>query len=147
MVFKQPLLLKPSYLFAGILLFIHLGAVIALMFLALSWFVLLPIILIVLIHFLSSVRRYALLLSAKSIIKLWPKEKNEWVLQDKTGNYYPVKLRGNSYRSLYLVVLNFIGQNNNKKLAVIILPDNLPEASFRRLRAQLFVYNNDTIIL
>lgn len=134
---KQPVILKPSYLLAIFLLFTHLGALIALISLSLPWFTVLAISILAVISLIHNIRHYALRLNAKAIVKVWLKNNDEWLLQDRQGNVLTARLMQNSYRSLYLVILNFKILESKKKISVIILPDSLTHNEFRQLRSAL----------
>ena len=131
------MVLKPSYLLAVLLSLIHLGAVIIIIALSFPWFFILPLIILISISLVKNLYRYALRLSTNAIVEVWRKDNNEWILRTKQGEVIGAHLQENSYRSLYLVVLNFKRVDTDKKISVVILPDVLAKTAFRRLRAQL----------
>lgn len=136
MAFNQPLTLKYSCFLASFFLVIHVGAMI-ISYLTLVWYIASPFTILVIVSLMFNLNRYALLLSRKSIIKLWFKNKEEWLLQNRQGEVFAAKLLPGSFRSLHVVILNFKLIDGKNKLSVIILPDSLTKVSFRRLRAQL----------
>jgi len=135
---NQFLELKPSYWLTAFFVFTHLGAMLAVVSLPLPWFVILPLVILVLLNLINNLRRYALQLSSVAIIKIFPKQ-DAWLLQDKQGNWWQAKLAENSFYSLYWIVLNFKRMDVKKKISIIILPDSLEKDSFRRLRAKLHI--------
>lgn len=136
-MFKQPLILKPSFLLTAFLIFVHFGAVIAIAGLSLNWLVIVAISILVLLSLIYTIRRYALQLGAKAIIKCWLNNEEEWLLQNRNDHVFTAKLAESSFRSRYLVILNFSLLSNNKKITVIILPDSLSNEAFRSLRSAL----------
>jgi len=135
-VLNHPLILKPSYWLTAILLFIYLGAIAVVISLSSDWFVILPLSMLVIIDLINNLRRYALQISPKSIVQVIPKQE-EWLLLDKQGKVWQGKLTENSFRSLYLIILNFKLINTKGKKTVIIFPDSLDQKNFRQLCAQL----------
>lgn len=137
MVLKQPLILKPSYWLAGFLIVIHMGAMLALSSVVSNIWTILIVSIFVLLSLIKNIRRYALRQNANAIVEIRLKNKDEWLLQTKQGNTMNAKLAKSSFRSRYLVVLNFYLPENNQKLTIIILPDSLETKAFKRLRSVL----------
>ena len=115
-------------------LFIHLGAIIAIVCTSLLGFIKTPLIIIVIASLVIFLRLHVYRNSSQAIIKFQPTIDNVWLLTNAAQHSIKAVLQGNSVCSLYFVLLNFKVVDSRKKISVIILPDGLSEDSFRRLR-------------
>jgi hypothetical protein len=83
-----------------------------------------------------TIRKYALLSHPKSIVQCITLENNLWLLVDRQGKEQTVSLSGDTWRSRYLLALNF-----NKRICVILTNDMLEQTVLRRLQVYLTLQN------
>lgn len=102
-----------------------------------------------LLVFLSAyllIRKYALLVSSKAIVKIIWDANNEWILETKNGEVIQAILAPESYIHSFMTILifkyNIEGLHKflpAYKCCVILLKDNVDASDFRRLRVRLKV--------
>lgn len=129
-------LFEPRFSLFSLLLslFIHLGAIIAVVCTSLLWVIKISLIIIMITSVMIFLRLHVYRNSSRAIIKFQPTTDNLWLLTNVTQHSIKAVLQGNSICSLYFVLLNFRAVDSRKKISVIILPDGLSTESFRYLR-------------
>jgi len=118
----------------------HLLAIVfVIIFVTLSWFILLFIIALIGFSLFYYVRLHLWQNLNKSVVEVHQDSTKNWTIvcanQDEKE---PVKLQANSFISPLIVILNFKGLNN-KAYSALFVPDSLPETDFRRLRVRIRV--------
>lgn len=129
--------LKFSFWLFSWLLFIHGGAMGIALWLPLRFPIMLTLLALCVLSFVAMVRYYILHSSATAITQFWEIADNEWRLQTRNGQVWAGKLRGDSFRTSRLVILNFDRANKYSPLSVVIPNDALDDDSFRYLRVRL----------
>jgi len=130
--------LRPSRIFALVLLVIHLGAVGCLLMVPLPWPVRVVAAGTVLFSFRYTLFRRALLRHDKSVTALLWDDLGEWKLFFSSGEE-AARLEPDTFVSSWLVVLNFSAASATGRHSVVIFPDSLDRESFRRLRVRLWL--------
>lgn len=132
---------KPSKYFAIFLCTIHIGAICCIICLNIPIWLIILLTILTCYSFYVTLQRYALLNSNKAIIKLWKEKDNSWKLLNNKNQISNAHLRGDSFISRYLIILNF---NLTKKFlatSISLCPDSLDKNILRRLRVLLTVKN------
>lgn len=73
--------------------------------------------------------------SKKSIIRIWQDPRGFWGCQTKEGHLAMGKLKGDSFRSIWLIVLRIRFQS--RVVSVVIVADALSKAAYRILSARM----------
>jgi len=86
-----------------------------------------------------NIRKYALLSSANAIVEctVLDEKNNLWQLKNYQAREQTVHLLGDSWRSRYMLILNFQVKEQRKRISVLLLNDMLPPELLRRLRVYL----------
>jgi hypothetical protein len=138
--------LKPSRYHAAFLLLTHGGALLILPFLHIAWWIYSLISLIVIINFLYLFRRYITRRSKWSTLAMRVESNGCWHLsfRNKQVNKQKVeigaRLKGDSFSSEKLLILNFELEKNKKNISVVIFNDSVDRQTFRHLRTWLNLY-------
>ncbi|MBL4647944.1 MAG: hypothetical protein JKY13_03170 [Gammaproteobacteria bacterium] len=91
--------------------------------------------------FVQMVYRHVQHYSAKSIIKIWLDNNQQWHWSNRSGESFHGQLQHDSVCSRMLIILHLqcvSTENRKKKISVVIFPDSVDATSFRRLRMHLF---------
>lgn len=130
--------LKPSWLLAAFFLFIYLSALACLFLLQLPWTIKLVLSILSISSFGITLRRYALLRSPKSILKITQLADREWRLYNRHGDEIRANLLGSSVKTPYFMLLNFSQLDRFCRYKVIVIPQFNFAHDFRRLQIALF---------
>lgn len=128
---------KSSWWLTIIYLFIHLGAMVVLFFLALPLPIQGAMLGLCVLSLVFCLYRQAWRLSKQSIVKFWYTGERHWNLQDRQGQELSARLKGDSICTLHFVLLNFSIKSRWRSCSVIILPDAMQPDDLRRLRVLL----------
>ncbi len=140
---KKPILhlkLKQSALFTILLVLLYSGGMVTFWLAQPPWYLFLPILALTLHGLLVSLRDHALRLSPQAIVGLRQASVGGyWVLETRHGQQYTASLRGDSYLTVAITVLNFdIGDKpKHRRQTVIIMNDACDPNRLRQLRAHL----------
>lgn len=127
--------LRPSGLAAGIVSFVHLGALCSILFIPL--FALFKIILSILVlASLWGVYRWVLLKTSASIKQIVWGTDNNWILIQKNGEKRAAKLLPSTYVHAWMTILNFNAECF-RSCSVVLLPGAIDPHEWRRLRVRL----------
>ena len=131
--------LNRSYLLAGILALIHLGAIIIIGLPSLNIPVWLKAILSIILigSAVFYIRRDALRLATDSIVMLDIADNMNCTAQTKLGNAIECKITGTSCVFPFLTILNLKTDNSRFLKHVVIMQDSIEKNSFRQLRVWL----------
>ncbi len=130
--------LGPSWHQAGILLVMHMGALVFVAPLALPLVVKGVVSLGVVVSLIYTLRMYALRHSASAIVRLRWSPGHDWELEDAAGRCHRVRLIDGGCVHPRLVILNFIGfPGLRRRRSVVITPDALIGGNLRQLRVLL----------
>jgi len=127
--------LRPSNTLAGILLLLHLGAVLIVFFVVYPGWLRLGLFSVCVWSLWSNLRQHAWRNADKAIIS-FVEQYDEWYLIDRAKNKYSATLCGDSIVTPYFAILNFRRERRTIK-SIVILPDTIQRDSFRRLRVHL----------
>ena len=121
----------------GLLLLIHIGAMLLILSLPLTWWATLLIALVLLISLVYHIQKHGYHRLAKAIKSLTYVEQKVWRLTQRNGVPLNAVLLGDSVVTRHLLILNFKIQLQNKtggKRSVVIFNDSMSQISFRQLR-------------
>lgn len=133
---EQPFILHPSRYFMGLLLLIHIGAMLLVVTLPLKWWAYLLIALVLFASLIYQIQKHIYYRYAKSIKGLIVNNKT-WTLIQRNGNTLTGILQGDSVITRYLLILNFkvsLEKDQYAKRSVVIFNDALSVPAFRQLR-------------
>jgi len=128
--------LGPSWYQAGILLVMHVGALVFLAPLALP-LALKGVLSLMVVASLVHTLAHALRRRPGSLVRLAWSEQGEWELEDQAGRRLKADLGGASYLHPRLVVLNFRERGNGRSHPVVITPDAVLQGNLGQLRVLL----------
>ena len=142
--YSNSIRLQPSKILSTLLLLTHGAGLLILMPLMLSLMVkglFASLIISSLIYYL---RQQGLRTAKNAIIMCW-QAKEGWWLVERSGQMWLAQLQGNSFSSLYGIILNFKCPEGrwNKFYSLVICPDAINSNDFRRLRVQLQIIRNN----
>jgi hypothetical protein len=132
---ETPLQLQPrpsKYLF-GILLVLHVGAMICVFSLMFMWPLKFLLIIILLLNFYCCLRKYFFMTSSMSIKKLVLRN-DQWQLYFANGSEETVLLSKAQLVSRWLNLLSFKILSSNKKINFILFKGSANQEKLRRLR-------------
>jgi len=129
--------LQPSILLATIIGFVVLMMSVVLILLPLNAAFKWPLLALMLMASVYSIRRYALLTSASSVIHLSLTQTSKLQLTYKDTSQAEVRVLESSFVSAYLTVLNLQELETRRHLHVLLLPDSAEANGFRQLRVWL----------
>ena len=134
--------LKPSNSFKHFITFIHLGAIIAVLFLTINILIKLMIIIICLVSLCYALFKYVYLWNQSSIIKISAdNDKNcreNWRIKNNTGEELVATLSGDSLITGFLLILNFRVIKKNRRRSVVIFKDSVGQKTFHELCRFIF---------
>ncbi len=140
--------LRPSRLFAGVLLVIHGGAVaivLAMPSFPLAVHVFLAVLLSVSAY--RTISRWALLSAPQAVTALVWDDAGEWLLKLAGGEQVAAQLLPGTFVSPRLVVLNLLSRSPEvgavrvrKRFPVVVAPDSVDRDTLRRLRVRLRIH-------
>lgn len=84
--------------------------------------------------FLFILVRVGLLGVTNNIVKIACNSSNQWMLQNSKGRCWEAQLSGDSVNTLHFVLLNFKEKSKKLRRSLLIFPDAMEKADFRRLR-------------
>jgi len=129
--------LHPSRYFMGILLLLHMGAMLLILTLPLTWWAYLLIAIVLLSSLIYHIEKYVYYRMAKAIKSIANIEGKIWTLTQRNGETINGILQGDSVVTRYLLILNFKIQAENKmyiRRSVVVFNDTMDAPVFRRLR-------------
>lgn len=129
--------LQPSILLASIIGFVVLMMSLVLIFLPLSAAFKWPLLVLIVIASIHSIRRYALLTSATAVTHLSLAQTSKLQLTYKDGTQAEVRVLESSFVSPYLTALNLQEVETGRRLSILLLPDSAESNGFRQLRVWL----------
>lgn len=129
--------LRPSKIFAAILILIYSGATICLNISSLPMNLKIIFTVFITIMFIFNINKIILLRNVKSLIAIQADKKHQWHLIDRSGEIVSAQLCGDSICTRWLVILNFRLNGVKKILSLLIFPDSTAAENFRRLRVYL----------
>lgn len=129
--------LKPSRILFSLLLFLHLGAIMIIVWIVNSYLLMTILIAMVVISLLQLLRRYVFLKTKTAIIYGQKKTQEDWSLQDNQKTEYTGRLSQSCICNRHFVLLNFIIPQKRFKQPLIIWYDAVDTDTFRRLRYHL----------
>ncbi len=127
--------LRPSKIFAAILILIYSGATICLNLSAIPIYLKIIFTLFITIMFLFSLNKTVLLKNEKSFSVIKADKKHQWHLIDRSGEIFSAQLCGDSICMRWLVILNFRVIGIEKILSILVFSDSTTAEDFRQLRA------------
>lgn len=125
-----------SRIFIALMGFIHMGAIVCVLFLDIFLWIKLGFVAVIIINFIYTLYRNVLQ-HKKSIVKVWQVTSGEWQLVTHKGELLKAHLRGDSVVTRYLIILNFSLQGTWRRKTLLLFPDMFDRQTFRRLRVQL----------
>lgn len=129
--------LQPSILLATIIGFVVLMMSLILIWLPLHAAFKWPLLALMAIASVYSIRRYALLASATSATHLSLTQTSKLQLTYKDTKQAEVRVLESSFVSPYLTVLNLQETETGRRLSILLLPDSAEPNGFRQLRVWL----------
>lgn len=123
----------PSRLCMGLLLLIHVAALLCIFALPLKWWAYLLIATILAISLIYYIELYVRFGLKRSIRTLEYEESGDWVLCTKQQQYR-AKLLADSVVTNYMLILNFRLTHKKSRRTVLVFKDALTHESFRQLR-------------
>jgi hypothetical protein len=129
--------LQPSILLASIISFVVLMMSVFLILLPLNAAFKWPLLALMMVASVYSIRRYALLTSATSVIHLSLTQTSKLQLTYKDAKQAEVRVLESSFVSPYLTVLNLQEIETGRRLSIVLLPDSAESIGFRQLRVWL----------
>jgi len=129
--------LQPSILLATIIGFVVLIMSIILILLPLNPAFKWPLLALMAIASVYSIRRYALLTSAISVTHLSLTQTSKLQLIYKNAKQAEVRVLESSFVSPYLTALNLQEIETGRRLSILLLPDSAEPNGFRQLRVWL----------
>jgi hypothetical protein len=133
---KINLEIRTSFWLLLLLIGLHLGAAIAVIVSTVSYFKPLFICMIF-VSLLVNLRKFVWLVSQIAIVSIRELPDGDWQLIDRKGFHRQAKLRGNSLRTTFLIILNFAVPGKRLGLSVPIFVDAIGADQFRRLSVHL----------
>lgn len=134
---EQQFILHPSRYFMGLLLLIHIGAMLLVITLPLKWWAYLLIALILFVSLIYHIQKYIYYRYAKAIKILVANNGKIWTLIQRNGDASTAVLQGDSVITRHLLILNFkvsLAKDRHIKRSVIVFNDALSAPVFRQLR-------------
>lgn len=129
--------LQPSTLLTSVIVFAVLMVSLVLILIPLSAAFKWPLLALVGFASIYSIRRYALLTLATSVIHLSLTQASKLQLTYKNTSEAEVRVLESSFVSAYLTVLNLQEVETKRRLHVLLLPDSAEANGFRQLRVWL----------
>ena len=128
--------LYPSGYCMGILLLMHIGALVILLALPLQWWAQLAIAIILGASLTQAVRKHVAYRDAKAIRFFWTEDGKRWLLKQKDETVLTGEVMGDSVVTNYLVIINF-KLMDKKHRSIVIFKDGILPSDFRRLKVLL----------
>lgn len=128
---------RPSWFCASYLLIIHLLPICILWILFKGAWQFWTGLIICLISCGYYIFKYLLFLIPSAITQLWHQTDGSWLLLLKNGQLISTHLQGDSLITRVVIILNFKAIGRYKFYNVLVWPDSLAEATFRRLQVSL----------
>lgn len=129
--------LQRSILLSVLLLLMHGGALYWLSLFALPLWLKLIFSVCVIVSVVVQLRTHLLQKGRRAVTGLQWDGGEEWQLQIGSGEILTARLLGSSFVSSWLIVLNFRIVSGRGSVPVMLMPDSIDAASFRRLTAKL----------
>lgn len=137
--------LRPSKIFAVILILIYSGATICLNLSAVPIYLKIIFTLFIMIIFLFNFNKIVLLKNEKSLQVITADKKHQWHLINRAGKIFSAQICGDSICTRWLVILNFRVTGIKKILSILVFPDATTTEDFRRLRAYLRIMSRKLV--
>ena len=121
-----------SYYFLCLLLIACSGALVCVFMVFLPIWIKLPLVLLIMGHFVNMVRRQ------RAITAFWHDTNRRWQLLTRASDVLTVELRADSLVTRHLMVLNFVtirSYGHPRQCTVLLLTGSLPAECLRFLRA------------
>lgn len=130
-------ILHPSRYFMGLLLLIHIGAMLLVITLPLKWWAYLLIAIVLFVSLIYHIQKHVYYHFAKSIKGLTNVEPKIWHLTQRNGEMLNAILQGDSVITRHFLILNFkVPQKKNAylKRSIVVFNDAMGATAFRQLR-------------
>lgn len=137
MMKKLSIELRPSRYLAAFLLLIHGGIILMFLFIRIAWWAQWIISLSMVTSFWILFRQYVTRQSQWSVLKLWLESDGGWYLRMRSGKELKANLKGDSFSSEKLLILNFLLEDSKKPVSVLIFSDASDKKTFQALRVWL----------
>lgn len=133
------LALKPSKYCAAWLIMIHLGAAICVLLTPIPLTIKTIGALFCAYLAWHTCRQYAFLSAPKAIVACTLLHDKIWQLKNRSGEEFLAELRGDTWRSTSIVLLNFKIQDSRRRMSVILFKDALEPTALRHLGVYLTI--------
>lgn len=137
--------LRPSKIFAAILILIYSGAAICLNLSTITIYLKIIFTLFIMTMFLFHFNKMVLLKNNKSLGVIKADKKHQWQLIDRSGEIFFAQLCGDSICTRWLVILNFRVTGIKKILSILVFSDSTTTEDFRRLRAYMKIISRKLV--
>lgn len=134
---KLSIELRPSRYLAAFLLLTHGGVILMFLFLNIAWWGQWIASLSMVTSFWILIRQYVTRRSRWSVMKMRLEEDGSWYLILRSKKECKASLKGDSFSSEKLTLLNFRLEQLNKSISVIIFSDAVDKKTFQALRIWL----------
>ena len=129
--------IRPSRYFAILLLLMFGGAVLVFNSLEIPWWLKLIVSIPLLLGLAGSLRRYALLLSTKSVHKISLMTDGDWCFENRQNRQFRGRLQGDSVVTSYVLILNLKCEKRPKRVSCVVFRDGLSPSEYRQLKVYL----------
>lgn len=133
----QKFQLQTSVVLGVIFLLIHLGAMIAVYFVPIFWWLKMVFLFGVFTNLIIVIRTYVLLSNDSAIIGFALNEKNQWFLKSRSQELFLAKLDYPLFVANYLIIINFTLNKKPLKISLPIGRDGLKTDDFRKVKKLL----------
>ncbi len=135
---QPPLRLTPHYSnqLLGYLLATHLIALLTVITVVRPWWFAVGLVVVTLFSLIHSYQRHLQYRGKNTLRSAEINGQNEWRIQQADGAEVAAQLQSNSYIHPRLSVLNFRNEQGRRQ-SLVLLPDGIDAAIFRRLRVRL----------
>jgi hypothetical protein len=129
--------LVPSRRLAAVLSLVHAAAVGAIVPLDMPLAIKIGLVLAVVVSLVHSIRRHSLLRSKRSVIAIEVSDRHAAAIQGRDGVWHDARILGSSYVTAQLTMLNLRVTGERLARHVLVIPGNVDEEEFRRMRVRL----------
>ena len=116
----------------------HAGAMFWVLYIGLEWWLMMIITAMIFFSAVITFRRFALRTTPDALLRLTWDTESQWWLQFKGGREVTATLEKSTFVHPLLTILHFTTEEN-RRVAAILLPDNVDRETFRQLRVRLRV--------
>lgn len=125
--------LGTSKLMLGILIFLHGIVIVSLYFLPINWWLYLTFVFAIVVSGLFFISKYVYGLHSDVIVGIEAQTDGHWLMMNREGEISEGELLASSFRSNFLLILNFKLLKTKSKKTLIVVTDALPEKLYRQL--------------